>query len=56
MGGGFSGFDIRYEDLFGSGLDDLFSNLFGGEEEEADLVKQEVKVSLFVKNTFPNGL
>ena len=30
MGGGFSGFDIRYEDLFGSGLDDLFSNLFGG--------------------------
>ena len=51
MGGGFSGFDIRYEDLFGSGLDDLFSNLFGG-EEEAGLVKQEVKVSLFVKIPF----
>ena len=30
MGGGFSGFDIRYEDLFGSGLEDLFSNFFGG--------------------------
>ena len=30
MGGGFSGFDIRYEDLFGSGLDDIFSSFFGG--------------------------
>ncbi|MED5485105.1 MAG: molecular chaperone DnaJ [Candidatus Thermoplasmatota archaeon] len=30
MGGGFSGFDIRYEDLFGSGLEDIFSSFFGG--------------------------
>ena len=45
MGGGFSGFDIRYEDLFGSGLDDLFSNLFGGGGRRRGLVKQEVKVS-----------
>ena len=29
MGGGFSGFDIRYEDLFGSGLEDIFSSFFG---------------------------
>ena len=53
MGGGFSGFDIRYEDLFGSGLDDLFSNLFGGGGGRRSRTRQSRGQSILVRKKIP---
>ena len=52
MGGGFSGFDIRYEDLFGSGLEDLFSNFFGGGSRRSRRSQQRGQ-SILVRKKIP---
>lgn len=52
MGGGFSGFDIRYEDLFGSGLDDIFSNFFGG-GTRSNRTRQTRGKSILVRKKIP---
>jgi molecular chaperone DnaJ len=52
MGGGFSGFDIRYEDLFGSGLEDLFSNFFGG-GSRSSRTRQSRGQSILVRKNIP---
>jgi len=53
MGGGFSGFDIRYEDLFGSGLEDIFSNLFGGGGRSRGRTRQARGKSILVRKKIP---
>ena len=52
MGGGFSGFDIRYEDLFGSGLEDIFSSFFGG-GSRSSRTRQSRGRSILVRKKIP---